>query len=111
MQSISLLFKVLWSPGEAMSTLSKNPKVLVPMVFLALFSLGVGGVTLAKIDFGEMYMRLLERSPQVANMPAEQKALIQKQMNGPFGKGIFFASAVFGTLIVIVLVAGVYFLL
>jgi Yip1 domain len=111
MESISLLFKVLWSPGEAMSTLSKNPKVLVPMVFLALFALGVGGATIAKVDFGEMYMRMLEKTPQGANMSVDQKAQMQKVMGGPVGKGIFFASAVFGSLVVIIVVAGVYFAL
>jgi hypothetical protein len=110
MQSISLLFKVLWSPGEAMSILSKNPKVLVPMAFLALFSLVVGGYTLMKVDFPDLYMRMIERTPQGKNMTDEQRTQMQKAMSLPVVRGGVIASAVIFPLIIVVLVAGVYFL-
>ena len=69
MQSITLLFKVLWSPGETMFLLSKNPRVLVPMIFLSIFSLVAGSAVLMKLDFAELTMRMIERSAQGSRMP------------------------------------------
>ena len=35
MNSFALLFKVLWAPGEAMLLISKNPRVLAPLIVFA----------------------------------------------------------------------------
>lgn len=111
MQSIGLLFKVLWSPGETMSSLSKNPRVLAPMLFLALFSLLTGAAVLMKIDSGELAMRAIERSTQGRNISEEQKALIRRQVNSPFVKGLTFVSTGIGPLFVVLVVAAIYFAL
>jgi hypothetical protein len=73
MQSIGLLLKVLWSPGETMSLLSKNPRVLAPLILISLLSLGGGTVTLFKVDFGEVALQQMERSGRANNMTEEQK--------------------------------------
>ena len=111
MQSISLLIKVLWSPGETMYLLSKNPRVLAPLLFLCLFSLVTVGGAFTKIDFGDIYMRLVEKSPQGKNMTDDQKAQMKKIMSSPIvGKVAVPAFSVIGTLVTILLVAGIYFL-
>jgi hypothetical protein len=109
MQSLGLLFKVLWSPGETMFMLSKNPRVLAPMIFLSLFSLVTGSAVLMKLDFAELTMRMIERSAQGSRMPEEQKAQFRTAMNSPFAKASFFGSTVIFPLITIVFVAVVYF--
>jgi hypothetical protein len=73
MESLSLLFKVLWAPGKAMFLISKKPRILVPLLFLCGLSLVVGLVSLVTVDFGDLALRQLEQSGQAANMPAEQK--------------------------------------
>jgi len=109
MQSISLLFKVLWSPGEALFFLSKNPKVLTPILFLTLFSIVTGAVLVTKLDSAELTMRALERSR--SNLSDEQKAQLRRQMGSPVVKVFTFVSAVVGSLLVVLIVAGIYFAL
>jgi len=109
MQSISLLFKVLWSPGEALFFLSKNPKVLTPILFLTLFSIVTGAVLVTKLDSAELTMRALERSR--SNLSDEQKAQLRRQMGSPVVKVFTFVSAVVGGLLVVLIVAGIYFAL
>jgi len=109
MQSISLLFKVLWSPGEALFFLSKNPKVLTPILFLTLFSTVTGAVLVTKLDSAELMMRALERSR--SNLSDEQKAQLRRQMGSPVVKVFTFVSAVVGALLVVLIVAGIYFAL
>jgi len=111
MQSISLLFKVLWSPGEAMFSLSKNPKVLTPILFLTLFSTITGAVLVMKLDSAELAMRAIERSSRGSSLSDEQKAQMRRQVNSPIVKGFTFVSAVLGSLLVVLIVAGIYFAL
>jgi Yip1 domain len=111
MESISLLFKVLWSPGEAMFLLSKTPRVLTPLVFFALFSVVTGGAMMMKVDSAELTMRAIEKSTRGASLSDEQKTQIRGQMNSPAVKALTFVSVVFGPLLMIVIVAGIYFVL
>jgi Yip1-like protein len=111
MQSISLLFKVLWSPGEALFFLSKNPKVLTPILFLTLFSIVTGAVLVTKLDSAELTMRAIERSSRGSNLSDEQKAQLRRQMGSPVVKVFTFVSAVVGALLVVLIVAGIYFAL
>ena len=59
METLGLVFKVLWAPGEAMLLVSKKPRVLVPLILLTLVSLGVGISTFSKIDIGEAFREKL----------------------------------------------------
>jgi len=111
MQSITLLFKVLWSPGEAMFLLSKNPRVLTPILFLTLFSILTGSVLVMKLDSAELAMRAIERSRGGSNLSDEQKAQLRRQMDSPVVKGFTFVSAVLGALLLVLIVAGIYFAL
>jgi hypothetical protein len=109
MRSIGLLFKVLWAPGEAMFLLSKNPRVLAPLLFVVLTSLGSGIIVMTKVPVAELSMRAIERSPQGANMSDEQKERIRQQMNSPVVKTLGIVSAGLGPLVVLVVVALIYF--
>jgi hypothetical protein len=111
MQSIGFLFKVLWSPGETMFRLSKTPRVLTPLLFFCLFSIVTGGAIMAKLDSAELAMRAIEKSRSGAGLSDEQKAQIRQRMNSTFVKGLTFASAVIGSLVMIVIVAAIYFAL
>jgi Yip1 domain len=109
MQSIGLLFKVIWSPGEAMFMLSKKPLVLVPMLFLCLFSLATTLLVAMKVDYAELNMRMMERTSFVANMSDEQKAQMRQGMNSPVRKGFGVVAATIGSAIAVVVVAAIYF--
>ena len=109
MQSVGLLFKVLWSPGEVMLLLSKEPKIVTPIVFLCLFSMLTGAVVMTKLDAAELAVRAIERSPQGASLSDEAKGRIRERMNSPVVKGFTFATTVIGPIIAIALVTALYF--
>jgi hypothetical protein len=109
MQTIGLLFKVLWSPGEAMFLISKNPRVLVPILFLSLVSVAAGTVMVSKLDLAELTIRQIERSPQGANFSDQQKDLLRQRMRSPVVKGFTFVSTAVSPVVIIVIVALIYF--
>jgi hypothetical protein len=109
MESLSLLLKVLWAPGEAMFLISKNPRVLAPIVFLCLCSLVTGGLVMSRLDSGELAMRAIESSPQGANMNPEAKELIRQRLNSPIAKVFTIVSSTIGPLLVVLIVGSLYF--
>ena len=111
MQTIGLLLKVLWSPGEAMFLLSKNPRVLVPILFSCLVSFATGTVMVTKLDLAELTIRQIERSPQAANFSDQQKDLIRQRMRSPVVKGFTFVSTAITPVVIILVVALIYFAL
>ncbi|HEY2381881.1 MAG TPA: YIP1 family protein [Terriglobia bacterium] len=111
MQTIRLLFKVLWSPAESMFLLSKKPRVLVPMLFLCAFSFVAGTVMVMKVDMAELTIRALERSPQGATLSDQQKDLMRQQMNSPVLKSFTFVSTAIGPLLIVFCVTAIYFVL
>jgi hypothetical protein len=111
METISLFFKVLWSPGEAMFLLSKNPRVLAPLLLIALSSLGIGAVMATKVDMAELTIRQIERTPQGRNFTDQQKDLMRKQMNLPVVKGFTFVTTTIFAIATVVVIAGIYFAL
>jgi hypothetical protein len=109
MRSVGLLLKVLWSPAEAMFLISKNPRALVPIVFLALCSLAGGMLVMAKVPASELAMRAIERSPQGANLSDEQKDRIRQGINSPVARVLGIISAILGPILIVLIVASVYF--
>ncbi len=109
MTSISLLLKVLWSPGEAMFLIAKNPRPLAPVLFLSLSSLLTAIAVASKQRFGELYMNMLLRSPQAARMPEDAKANLQRVMSLPAMQGVFIGASLVGFLFIVLIVAAVYF--
>ena len=111
MQSVNLLLKVLWSPGEAMFLLSKKPRIVVPLVFLSLFSLVTGGLVMSRLDSAELALRAIERSPQGSQISEEQKELMRTRLNSPIVKALGIGSAIISPAILITIVSGIYFAL
>jgi hypothetical protein len=109
MESFGLLWKILWAPGEAMFLVSKNPRVLVPIVFLCVFSLITGALVMTRLDAGEMALRAIESSPQGANMPAEAKTQIVQRLNSPFWRVLTLSMSALGPVFIVVLVGSLYF--
>jgi hypothetical protein len=108
---MSLLFKVLWSPAEVMFLVSKTPRVLAPLLFLFLFSMGAEIVVMTKVDTTELTMRALEKTPQGATLSDDAKDQRRQGMNSPTGKALWFASTLLTPMIVILIVASLYFAL
>jgi hypothetical protein len=111
MKSIGLLFKVLWSPGEAMLLLSKNPRVLVPIVFLSLSSLMTGIILMTKVPAAELAMRAIERSPQGANLSDEARQRIRQQVDSPAMRSFTIVTTGLGPLVFVLIVTATYFAL
>jgi hypothetical protein len=109
MQTIGLLFKVLWSPGEAMALLAKNPRVLTPLVFLSLFSMLTGAVVMTKISPADLALKAIKQSPQGRNFTDEQEQQLRKTMDLPAVKAFTLVTTVIGPAILIVILAGLYF--
>ncbi len=109
MASIGLLLKVLWSPGEAMFRISKDPRALVPIVFLSLCSLAGGMLVMAKVPTAELAMRAIERSPQGANLSEEQKDRLRQQIHSPVARVFGIISTTAGPILIVLIVTSVYF--
>ena len=86
MESIGLLFKVLWSPGEALSRVATSRKAMAPLILLTLASIGFGFVRTSYINDGEIALKVLEQ--RQTQLTQEQKDQIVAQSNSPVVKGI-----------------------
>src|SRR2546422_11455567 len=109
MRSVGLLLKVLWAPGEAMFLLSKNPRLLVPILFVALLALVSGIIVTSKVPAAELAMRVIERSPQGANLSDEAKEQIRQRVNSPAARTLTIVSTSLGPVLVLLIVAGLSF--
>jgi hypothetical protein len=107
METLGLFFKTFWSPGEAMFLLSKKPRILLPLIILCVLQLGVGVVSYSKLDLGDIALKQIERSPQGANMPEEQKQNVVR-LYRQFAPAFIFVGAIF-TAILVTVAAGIYF--
>jgi hypothetical protein len=107
METIGLFFKTFWAPGEAMFKLSKKPRILVPLILVGVLQLGVGIVSLNKLDLGKLAVAQIERSPQGANMTEEQKQNIAR-LYRQFAPVIMVFGAV-APAIFVTIAAGIYF--
>src|SRR5262245_50858608 len=111
MDSIGLLFKVLWSPGEAMFLLSKRPRVLAPLLFACFCSFLTGAAFMTKVDSGELALRMIERGGRGSSLTDEQKATIQRQANLPIFRTLGFITTGIGPVLTIAVIAAIYFAL
>jgi len=84
MESIGLLFKVFWAPGEAMFQASKKPgSAFVAIIFLMIVGMVTSVVVFTYLDMGEMTQRMIDRMPQLQNMSPEQRQQMLANANGP----------------------------
>lgn len=77
MQTIRLMFKVLWSPSEVMFLLSKNPRVLVPVLLLCATSFITTAVVTMKVDPADLAVRAVSQSAGTADLTDDQKAMVR----------------------------------
>jgi hypothetical protein len=109
MESIGLLFKVLWSPGEAMFFLSKKPRVLLPVIFLSLCSLVSTIALQTKVPFGTLLLNMMARAPQSQQMPEDQRANFERMVTSPVAKGVMDVFAPVSMLFTLLIVTVIYF--
>jgi Yip1 domain len=81
MRSITLLFKVLWSPGEAMSFIARNPRWILPVSLLICSSLA--GAAIVKSKLPDLPMRVIERSATGRNLSDDVKDNMRRQADSP----------------------------
>ena len=87
MESIGLLFKVFWAPGEAMFKASKKPgAAFVAIGFLMIVGMITSVVMLSQLNMGELTLRMLDQNPRFQQLSAEQKQQIVANSNGPLSK-------------------------
>jgi hypothetical protein len=109
MQTIGLLFKVLWSPGEAMSSLAKSPRVLTPMIFLTLVSMLTGAAVMTKISPADLALKAIKQSPQGRNFTDAQEQQLRTTMDLPAVKALTLASTCLGPAVLVLIIAALYF--
>jgi hypothetical protein len=113
METISLFFKVLWSPGEAMFLLSKTPRVLAPLLFLIVFGVVTQNLLLTKLDTAEIAIKAAEQQANARGtpLPDDQKQRIRDFMHSTLYKVLTQVAAIAGSLVLITLTCVLYFAL
>ena len=110
MQTISLLFKVLWSPKEVMFVVSKTPRALVPVLFLCLFSLVTGSLVMTKVDEADLAIKTVERA-RGEPLSEESKELVRSNANTPLHKAVSVIDKFLRPLLWITVISVLYFAL
>ena len=108
MESIGLMFKTFWSPGESTAAISKKPRILVPLILISLLSTSIGIVAIAKIDFGALAIQQMERSGRIQNLNEQQR-----EQTLQFSRRIlpvtFIVSGIVGPTLLLTIVTAIYF--
>jgi hypothetical protein len=105
---------VFFSPKATFEDIVRKPSWVLPVVLLTLFSLGVSFSINQRINWREFMSQQIEKSPQAANMSAEQK---EQRIEGgakfspPFTYVIGFLGPIVGILCVALVMWGAYNLL
>jgi uncharacterized membrane protein len=107
MESVSLLFNVLWAPAETMLKVAKSRKVLAPLILLTAGGILSVLVTFNQINMGEVMLRTMEQQGRAPS--AEQRERMLAMMNGPVPRAFGAISAVVAPTVTVVLVAVIYF--
>jgi hypothetical protein len=111
METIGLFFKVLWSPGETMFLLSKNPRVLAPVLFLMVFSFVTQNVLLTKLDPAEIAIKAAEQQSRGVPMTEDRKQQIRNFVKAPVYKVLTQVAAIIGSILLITITCVLYFAL
>lgn len=73
MGAVSRMFNVLFSPGKTFEDIVRKPSWLLPIVVLTLLSIAVSVGINQRVNWREFMSQQLEKSPQAAQLSAEQK--------------------------------------
>ncbi len=109
MRSIGFLFKVLWSPGEAMFLIARNPCFGLPLLLLIGSSLVSGAVVLTKIP--DLPLRAIEHSPYGMNISDETKDHLREQVDSPAAWIFTMVLSGVRPLLLLLIISGIYFLI
>jgi hypothetical protein len=107
MRSLSLLFKVLWSPSEVMPFVAANPCFVVPLSVLIGSSLAATATVKARIP--DLPLRIIERSPAGVNVSEEMKDRMRQQADSA---GSWILTMIFSGLrpvLLLLIVSAIYF--
>src|SRR6202171_1015214 len=105
---------VFFSPKATFEDIVRKPSWVLPVVLLTLFSIGVSFAINQRINWREFISQQMEKSPQAANMSAEQK---EQRIEGgakfspPFTYAIGLLGPIIGILVVALVMWGAYNLL
>ena len=111
---VGRIIGVFFSPKATFEDIVRKPSWVLPVVLLTLFSLGVSFSINQRINWREFMSQQIEKSPQAANMSAEQK---EQRIEGgakfspPFTYVIGFLGPIVGILCVALVMWGAYNLL
>jgi hypothetical protein len=110
MREISLMLKVLWSPGAAFAQIRENRvRPWIPILVFIAFGLAGTYLLTNRVDIGEALMREILRSPQAGNMSQEQIIEMRGNMsNNPVIIGLMYGASIFLPLMALV-ASGLYF--
>lgn len=97
MRAIGLMFKVLWSPGEAFRTIVDDRiGPWIPLLVNTLATFGLAWLLFSIADLGDIMMRQIILSGQAGQMSAEQMQQTQAFFRTPLFQGgmmVFFGIA------------------
>src|SRR6202171_1219616 len=101
---IGRIIGVFFSPKATFEDIVRKPSWVLPVVLLTLFSIGVSFAINQRINWREFISQQMEKSPQAANMSAEQK---EQRIEGgaKFSPPFTYAIGLLGPLLSILLVA------
>jgi hypothetical protein len=107
METISLLFNVLWAPAETMFKVAKSRKILAPLILLTAGAILSVLVTFSQVNMGEVMLRTMEQQGRAPS--GEQRERMLAMMNGPAVRAFGAISAVVVPTVTVLLVAVIYF--
>jgi hypothetical protein len=110
MESLGLLFKIFWAPGEAMSRASQNARAaLAPILLLTTAGLISAAVAVTHLDMGQVTLRMLEQSPRFQQLTAQQKEQIAANSNSPLTHAMSFVGGIITPTLMITLLTVIFF--
>jgi hypothetical protein len=110
MEGIALLFKVIWSPGEAMLRATKRASTaFAPVLLLSLAGIAVTVFMFSRINMADMTFRALEQRRGAQQLTQEQKDRIIQTSNSSFAKAFTLIASAVGPALSIACVALIYF--
>src|SRR5207253_3597826 len=107
MRSITLLFKVLWSPGEAMASIARNPHCVLPLSLLICSSIASAAVI--KVKLPDLPLRVIERSPLSSTLADDAKKQMREQADSASSWIFTMVFSGLRPVLVLLLVSGIYF--
>lgn len=110
MSTPETLANIFFEPGATFAALRERPRFLVVGLIIIALTLVVTILLMQKVNFGDFMIQQMEKSPQAAQMPPEQKQKAVEFWTGPIGKVFVYVLPVVGTVVVVAAGAAIYLL-